>query len=77
MLGTISNLVTPFVVALVCAALFHPLVDRLESFRIPRLAGSLIVVILLLTVLSAMLWVTTVGIVSQSDEMAAQSPQGH
>jgi len=75
-LGTISNLVTPFLIALVCAALFHPLVDRMEALRIPRLAGSLIVVIFLLAVLFAMIWVTTVGIVSQSNEMAAQLRKG-
>ena len=76
MLGAISNLVTPFVIALVCAALFHPMVDRMEAWSIPRLAGSLVVVLFLLTMMAVVIWITAIGILNQSGEMLTQVRKG-
>jgi len=76
LLGAVSDLVVPFLVALVIAMLFHPVVGWLEGLGIKRLIGSLAVVILLLAVLVACLWVMAAGILSQSSEMVVQVKSG-
>ncbi len=76
LLNAISGLVTPFVVAVVLAMLFHPVVDRLERWRVPRIAGSLLVVALIITVLVSAVWIMTEGIMSQSETMGLQVKKG-
>jgi len=44
-IGELLPLLTPFIVALLLAYIFNPLVDRMEHSRIPRWAGSLIVIL--------------------------------
>lgn len=76
LLNAISGLVVPFVVALVLAMLFSPIVDRLERVRIPRILGSLILVTVLIAVLVSCLWIMAVGILNQSEAMGSQVNQG-
>jgi len=75
-LGTISGLVVPFLIALILAMLFHPLVDRLERTRLSRTVASLLVVALTLAAVIAILWVLVAGILSQSEEMVSQVREG-
>ncbi len=44
-IGELLPLLTPFIVALLLAYILNPLVDRMEHSRIPRWAGSLIVIL--------------------------------
>jgi len=76
LLAAISGLVVPFLVALVIAMLFHPVVDWLDRLGLNRMIGSIAVVILLLGVLVACMWVMTAGILSQTNEMVAQVKNG-
>jgi len=76
LLNSISGLVIPFVIALVVAMLFHPVVDALERWRIPRVVGSLAVLFLMLAVLVSCFWVSAVGIFNQYGEIASQAKLG-
>jgi predicted PurR-regulated permease PerM len=51
-LGLISDLVIPLVFAAILAAIFVPLVDRLERWRVPRWLGAPLVVLLVIGVVS-------------------------
>ncbi len=76
MLNAISGLVIPFVIAMVLAMLFHPVVDKLHHWRIPRVLGSLVVLVLLIAVLVAAVWIMTEGILTQYDTMGQQVKKG-
>ena len=75
-LTTISGLFVPMVVAVVIGMLCYPLVDYLAAHRVNRTIGSLLVILLVIAVLIGTLWVTWVGIFSQSDEMVTQLGAG-
>ena len=51
-LGLVSDLVIPLVFAAILAAIFVPLVDRLERLRVPRWLGAPLVVLLAIGVVS-------------------------
>jgi predicted PurR-regulated permease PerM len=51
-LGLISDLVIPLVFAAILAAIFVPLVDRLERWRLPHWLGAPMVVLLIMGVVS-------------------------
>ena len=51
-LGLISDLVIPLVFAAILAAIFVPLVDRLERWRVPLWLGAPLVVLLVIGVVS-------------------------
>jgi predicted PurR-regulated permease PerM len=73
---TISGLFVPLVVAVVIGMLCYPLVDKLAAHRVNRTIGSLLVIALVIAVLVGTLWVTWVGIFSQSDEMVTEVEAG-
>ena len=75
-LTTISGLFVPLVAAVVIGMLFYPLVDKLAAHRVNRTIGSLLVLLLVMAVLIGTIWVTVVGIYSQSDEMLTQFEAG-
>jgi len=45
------NLLTPFIIALILAYFFDPVVDRLEKWYLPRTVGILLIVLVLLGIL--------------------------
>jgi hypothetical protein len=65
LLGLISDLVIPLVFAAILAAIFVPLVDRLERWRVPRWLGAPLVVLLVIGVVSVVAWVVVAGLVGQ------------
>ncbi len=75
-LSTISGVFVPLVVAVTMAMLFYPLVDILESRRVNRSLGGLLVMVLVIAVLIGTLWVVLVGIFSQMDEILIQIQAG-
>ena len=50
-LWILSEILLPFVAGIAIAYLLDPLVDRLETWRVPRSWGSLIVLVLFLLVI--------------------------
>lgn len=75
-LSAISGLVVPLVIAVVIGMICYPLVDKLAAYRVNRTIGSLLVIALVIAVLVGTLWVTWVGIFSQSDEMVTEVEAG-
>lgn len=74
LLDTLGGVLAPFIVAMVIAYILDPLVDRLETKRVPRLAG---IAILALPVLGGIALLVVVGIpalANQLEELAEQVP---
>jgi putative heme transporter len=76
LLGLISDLVIPLVFAAILAAIFVPLVDRLERLRVPRWLGAPLVVLLAIGVVSGITWMVVAGLLSQGREIVAQVTAG-
>jgi putative heme transporter len=76
LLGLISDLVIPLVFAAILAAIFVPLVDRLERLRVPRWLGAPLVVLLAIGVVSGITWMVVAGLLSQGREILAQVTAG-
>lgn len=51
----LSPILTPFLLAGVIAYIFNPLVTKLESWRIPRFLGTILVMVLLLCLFTALI----------------------
>jgi len=75
-LGLISNLVIPLVFAAILAAIFVPLVDQLERWRVPRWLGAPVVVLLVIGVVSVIAWMVVAGLLGQGREILAQATAG-
>jgi putative heme transporter len=75
-LGLISDLVIPLVFAAILAAIFVPLVDRLERWRLPRWLGAPLVVLLAIGVVSVIAWLVVAGLVAQGREILARVTAG-
>jgi putative heme transporter len=75
-LGLISDLVIPLVFAAILAAIFVPLVDRLERWRVPRWLGAPLVVLLAIGVVSVIAWMVVAGLLGQGREILAQVTAG-
>lgn len=76
LLGLISDLVIPLVFAAILAAIFVPLVDRLERWRLPRWLGAPLVVLLVIGVVSVFAWMVVAGLVGQGREILARVTAG-
>jgi putative heme transporter len=76
LLGLISDLVIPLVFAAILAAIFVPLVDRLERWRLPRWLGAPLVVLLAIGVVSVIIWMVVAGLVAQGQEILARVTAG-
>ncbi len=76
LLSAISGLVVPFVIAVVAAALFNPIVDALQKIRIPRALASALVLMLLTAILTATMWIIAVGVLNNWPELIAQAKAG-
>lgn len=66
------SVVLPLIVAAVLAVVFIPMVDAFERRRMPRWAGVLIVVLLVMGLAAAVAMIVIVGVAAQSDEIARQ-----
>ena len=76
MLGLISDLVIPLVFAAIPAAVFVPLVDRLERWGVARWLGAPLVVLLAIGMASVIAWMVVAGLVGQGREILAQAAAG-
>jgi predicted PurR-regulated permease PerM len=76
LLGLISDLVIPLVFAAILAAIFVPLVDRLERWRVPRWLGAPLVVLLAIAVVSVIAWMVVAGLLGQGREILARATAG-
>jgi predicted PurR-regulated permease PerM len=73
---TIASVSVPFVIAVVMAMIFHPLVDTLERHRVSRTIGSILVLLLVTAVIIFTGWLVWTGVYSNSDQIAAQIAAG-
>jgi putative heme transporter len=76
LLGLISDLVIPLIFATILAAIFVPLVDRLEGWRVPRWLGAPLVALLILGVVVAVAWIVVAGVVNQSVQIVDHATAG-
>lgn len=66
---------TPFLLALVVAAIFDPLVDRLESRGVPRALGSLAVIAALCLGVAGFAWMLAVNVATELALLHQQLPE--
>jgi predicted PurR-regulated permease PerM len=76
LLGLISDLLIPLIFAAILAAIFVPLVDRLERWRLPRWLGAPLVVVLAIGVVSLVLWIVVAGLLGREREILTQVTAG-
>ncbi|HEX5949115.1 MAG TPA: AI-2E family transporter [Actinomycetota bacterium] len=74
--ATTRDITIPLLVAVVLGAIFVPLVDWLQKFRVPRWLGTLIVMALLMAVTVGILALVITGIVDQAEEIGRQIQAG-
>jgi len=70
--GLISDLLIPLIFATILAAIFVPLVDRLERLRLPRWLGSPVVVVLAIGVLALVAWMVVSQLLGRDREVLTQ-----
>jgi predicted PurR-regulated permease PerM len=75
-LSAISGIIVPLVFAIVIGMLFYPVVDMLARYGVPRVAGSMLVALLLLAVVVAVLWMMVVGILQQTGTISREITAG-
>ena len=76
LLGLISDLLIPLVFAAILAAIFVPLVDLLERWRLPRWLGAPLVVLLAIGVVSVVVWMVVAGLLGRDREILTQVTAG-
>jgi putative heme transporter len=76
LLGLISDLLIPLIFAAILAAIFVPLVDRLERWRLPRWLGAPLVLVLAIGVVSLIAWSVVAGLLGRDREILAQVTAG-
>src|SRR5688572_20608591 len=72
----IASVSVPFVIAVVMAMIFYPLVDVLERRKVPRSIGSLLVLLLVTVVIVFTGWLVWAGVYSNSEMIVAQIEAG-
>ena len=72
----IASVSVPFVIAIVMAMIFYPLVDMLEKRGLHRSIGSILVLILVTVVIVFTAWLVWAGVYSNSEMIAAQIEAG-
>jgi predicted PurR-regulated permease PerM len=70
-LSYFKTIVLPVLFAAVAAAIFIPLVDRLERSRVPRSIGALLTIVLIVALLAGVLTLVTRSVLGQGEELAA------
>ena len=76
LLGLISDLLIPLIFAAILAAIFVPLVDRLERWRLPRWLGAPVVVLLAIAVVALVLWSVVAGLLGRDREILTRVTAG-
>jgi predicted PurR-regulated permease PerM len=76
LLGLISDLLIPLIFAAILAAIFVPLVDRLERWHLPRWLGAPLVVVLAIGVVLVVVWMVVTGLLGRDREILAQVTAG-
>ncbi len=74
--GAIASIFIPFVIAVVMAMIFHPLVDFLQKHKVNRTIGSLLVMLLIVTVIVFTGWLMWAGLYNNSGMIAEQVEAG-
>ena len=69
-LGILSDVVIPLVVAAFLAVVFAPVVDWLAARRVPRPVGALLVILLIFGVFAVALGIVVIGVVDRADELS-------
>jgi len=70
-LSFFKAIVLPVLFAALAAAIFVPLVDRMERARVPRGLGALLTIVLIVALLSGVLTLVARSVLAQGDELAA------
>lgn len=70
-LSTFSAIVLPIIFSAVAAAVFTPLVDLGERYRVPRGLGSLLTIVLIIGGLAGIIALITRSVIDQSETLAA------
>jgi predicted PurR-regulated permease PerM len=76
LLGLISDLLIPLIFAAILAAIFVPLVDRLERWHLPRWLGAPLVVVLAIGVVALITWSVVAGLHGRDREILARVTAG-
>ena len=76
LLGLISNLLVPLIFAAILAAIFVPLVDRLERWRLPRWVGAVLVVVLAVGIVAGILWIVVAELIGRNRQILARVAAG-
>ncbi|MBI5786157.1 MAG: AI-2E family transporter [Rhodocyclales bacterium] len=74
LVALLSPILTPFLLAGILAYVCNPLVDRLQAWRLPRLAAVLAVMLLLLGMLVGLALIMTPLLVEEAGVLAARLP---
>jgi predicted PurR-regulated permease PerM len=74
-LSFFKTIVLPVLFAAIAAAIFIPLVDRMQRARVPRGVGALITIVLIVALLAGVLTLVGRSVLAQSDELAAAFEQ--
>jgi predicted PurR-regulated permease PerM len=72
----IASVSVPFVIAVVMAMIFYPLVDMLENRGVNRSIGSILVLLLVTVVIVFTAWLVWAGVYSNSEMIVAQIEAG-
>jgi predicted PurR-regulated permease PerM len=70
-LSFFKTIVLPVVFAAVAAAVFVPVVDRLERARVPRSLGALVTIVLIVGLLAGVVTLVTRSLIGQGEELTA------
>lgn len=70
-MSTFSAIVIPVIFSAVAAAVFVPLVDRFERWRIPRSLGALLAIVIIIGGLAAIVALITRAVIDQADTLSA------
>jgi predicted PurR-regulated permease PerM len=68
-MGVLSSVVGPLTVATLLAVLFVPVVDGLHRLRVPRAAGSVVVLLSLAAIVVWSVWLTVTALADQGAEI--------
>jgi predicted PurR-regulated permease PerM len=74
LVALLGPILTPFLLASILAYVCNPLVDRLQAWRLPRLAAVLAVMLLLLAILVGLVLVLTPLLVEEAGVLAERLP---
>ena len=72
----ISDLLIPLIFAAILAAIFVPVVDRLERAHIRRAIGAPLVVVIILAIVVAIAWVVIEGVLDVGSDLVDQVEAG-